>query len=598
MFANSKKNISFLLLIAGAFFVVLCSELEEVTEPVVTSDVNFQDDIYPLMSSNCVECHNNDTPSGNYDLRSIKGIKGKGMDNTSNAIPGNENSLLVTATQPNGSMFQYTGSPENAGKIKAWVVDYNMDIKEPEVHEDGWFDLNSDNFHGKAVKKNGWNFSSCFQCHGTDETGGAAKKSCSTCHPDGFEACNVCHGGYDNNTGAPPSDLSHGNITSTPGVGAHSAHINPDGTSLSAPLNCNTCHVVPSMLKSPGHVDSESPAEVVFNGLAVINSQAEPGYTYLNSKCMNIYCHGNFSGGNNRNMQWNSIGNGEADCGTCHGLPPVNQASSGFSHTPAMTYCTLCHSDVVNDNKEFKDKSLHINGEVNYKAIHDSGWKTPGTAAFHGKVIQESGWNINGCTACHGGDYKGGISGSSCYECHSAGPAACHTCHGSGDEGMPPPDLDGSSDTDAVTVGAHMVHFNGSEFSDGVACGECHKVPAEYGSEGHVDGNLPAEVIFGEVAKKRNAVPVWNRNKASCSSVYCHGNFNAGKKDNTPEWNITFPEQAACGSCHGLPPVGKTAIGFEHQPNSLNCSGCHVSVTGKYNKIINKSLHINGQVDF
>src|SRR5258705_13024952 len=62
------------------------------------------------------------------------------------------------------------------------------------VHPAGILDPASDDFHGKELQRLGWDFAICAGCHGSDFTGGAAKKSCLSCHADGPTACTTCHG--------------------------------------------------------------------------------------------------------------------------------------------------------------------------------------------------------------------------------------------------------------------------------------------------------------------------------------------------------------------------------------------------------------------
>lgn len=242
---------------------------------------------------------------------------------------------------------------------------------ELEAHPEGWADANSANFHGLFIRNHGWDLDNCKQCHGADYTGGISETSCLTCHPATPEDCVVCHGGVDNQTGAPPEDLD-GNVTTTArGVGAHTAHL--DGESLSDGIPCSSCHVVPATFATSGHADSDLPAEITFGAIALTDS-ANPTYDVANASCADAYCHGNwrlpksasnstfvytadFIEGNRAAPVWTDPST--AACGTCHGLPPTG-------HTPfELSQCTNCHGSVIDAAGTIIDKSKHVNGQVN-----------------------------------------------------------------------------------------------------------------------------------------------------------------------------------------------------------------------------------------
>ena len=100
--------------------------------------------------------------------------------------------------------------------------------------------------------------------------------------------------------------------------------------------------------------------------------------------------------------------------------------------------------------------------------------------------------------------------------------------------------------------------------------------------------------------------PSWDHDAATCSDVYCHGAFSFAAVSsggnawgytedyitgNNPQmsWTSVGTGQAACGSCHGLPPQGHI--------NVSSCSACHQRVVDINNNIINKNLHIKGKKD-
>ncbi len=61
--------------------------------------------------------------------------------------------------------------------------------------------------------------------------------------------------------------------------------------------------------------------------------------------------------------------------------------------------------------------------------------------------------------------------------------------------------------------------------------------------------------------------PVWNRTTATCSGVYCHGDFKNGNyrllnPPPVPVW--TNPSSVHCGTCHGDPATGDPIPGGSH----------------------------------
>jgi len=231
--------------------------------------------------------------------------------------------------------------------------------------------VTSENSHAKFLRRTGWNLVQCKQCHGADYQGGVSKSSCYTCHssPAGPEACNTCHGNLVNS--APPRDLNNNFSTSARGVGAHQSHV--AGGNLSLGFDCNQCHIKPDSLRSPGHLDGDLRAEVIFqdNSLArnvtyiTVGDSLVPNPVYnADLTCSNTYCHGYFRNGNLNNApRWTVVDGSQSACGTCHGLPP-----GGTHPQVSPTSCaTNCHNDVVelsNGTLRIKDRSKHVNGKL------------------------------------------------------------------------------------------------------------------------------------------------------------------------------------------------------------------------------------------
>ena len=178
----------------------------------------------------------------------------------------------------------------------------------------------------------------CGTCHGAPPASHADDR-CAACHStatarpaphvDGVltvgasAGCSGCHG--DATSAAPPRDLSGATFTTAPGVGAHRAHLEAQHR-LRGPVACAECHRVPTALRDPGHIDSAGPAEVT----------ATLGWDRAAQSCASAWCHGP------SRPRWTS--NGEAYCGSCHGIPPADG-----NHTPGqpLTTCVTCHPRTV-----------------------------------------------------------------------------------------------------------------------------------------------------------------------------------------------------------------------------------------------------------
>ena len=255
-------------------------------------------------------------------------------------------------------------------------------------HPDGFRVPSDPQFHEAFFQDNlNWDLTTCQSCHGEayDGKGGItpnaaadSPKNCLQCHraDDGPEDCSTCHGG-DSGNFAPPEALLDGVSTDVPGVGAHQEHLLSQVAAIG--LECSHCHVRPDEYGSPGHVlDDDTPgrAELVFGPLATREGTLDVRYDFSTQTCSNSYCHGNFEfsrdssnfqfayteafmTGENVSVIWNQVGAGQAECGTCHGIPPTGHVSR------TLEQCANCHGTVVDSNGEIVDPELHMNGEIN-----------------------------------------------------------------------------------------------------------------------------------------------------------------------------------------------------------------------------------------
>lgn len=496
-------------------------------------------DIQPVLADACVACHGPSMRAGEYDLSTYLGALGAGTDRVANAVAGDASSLVLRVLDPAGADDTHAPFTGLHATVSRWVVECELAYADSRIHEGGIMNPADPAFHGALLAQLSWDFDRCAECHGADFAGGTSGASCLSCHEDGGPTdCSTCHG----------SAISSG---------AHTAHTTAGA--LGERYECTTCHVLPTDYRDPGHIFVPGapglvdgpPAEVIFGVLARGPNPAEPpSYDPATGRCENVYCHGASLGDDNAldtTPEWQA--GGPAACGDCHGLPPSSHADDR---------CAVCHGGVVAEDRSILDSALHIDAAVSIGA---------GTG--------------DSCTGCHG----------------------------------PPRDLEGRTDPALVTVGAHTSHVEGLHGLRGpIPCADCHAMPQALDSRGHIDSPAPAEVFwspagpFTGLAAAAGALPMWDRASATCTDVYCHGGGTSSLADDmspdlmrTPVWTAINDGQAACGTCHGAPPITDA-----HLPDMGldTCHTCHPGTTDPFGNIIisgpagaRTSEHIDGELD-
>lgn len=377
---------------------------------------------------------------------------------------------------------------------------------------------------------------SCHDCHG-DVVDEQDQIQAAVLHVDGLVQvdemeCNRCHGGgndpNDPINWAPPADVNGNTDTTYRGVGAHREHLR--ASTLRAPIECGDCHVVPATILDAGHLGTDLPAELTWSALATADG-ASPSFD--GTTCSDTYCHGStlVPGGSNTTPDWTLVDGSQAACGTCHGTPP-DVPLHPYSADPSE--CGPCHAYVGHDPV---DHTSHVDGVVD---------------------VTE--------------------------------PLACNLCHGSAANDAPPIDVSGNVDTTFPGVGAHQRHLQAGAFSVPIACDECHVVPADWKDAGHMDTTVPAELTWGSLASADGASPSYSA--GHCTNTYCHGaTLGPGGTNTTPDWTTVDGSQAACGTCHGVPPDNPP---HPFVPNPNDCAPCHDYVGLIPNVFAD---HVNGAVE-
>jgi hypothetical protein len=201
----------------------------------------------------------------------------------------------------------------------------------------------------------------CTSCHGEDLTGGTSEVSCDSCHTEDWRTdCTFCHGGTENQTGAPPRDIS-GESTDLSFL-AHTAHVTE---TIHSAWDCTTCHVQPDDILSDGHLfvgdTTAGEAEVDLSG-----GLSSSGVWDGGGGCSNLYCHGN---GLTHDGEMNHT-ESDLGCGDCH--PDINSGKAAWQdmsgqherHLDSGATCANCHRKTVSQDQAIVDPELHVDGDL------------------------------------------------------------------------------------------------------------------------------------------------------------------------------------------------------------------------------------------
>ena len=351
---------------------------------------------------------------------------------------------------------------------------------------------------------------------------------------DGFDVCTACHGSQrgqltaaDPGSPAPPLGLHGETKTTTRAVGAHRQHLGLDPDPATPPWH------VPVSCDAchavPQNVEDEGHIGMSPAELvwSALASARHVSPSFDGTRC-NVYCHGV------------ALLPGGSDTAPAWTTVDGSQAACGTCHGlppdpphPASNSCPTCHRE------RFEQPTVvHIDGTVEVAAM------------------------------------------------------PCNSCHGSDLNAAPPVDTEGNAETTFVGVGAHQSHLESSTWHREMACTDCHVVPATVDAAGHTDSAPPAELTWGTLATADGATPAFETATATCTGTYCHGaTLSAGGSNTTPVWTTVDDTQAACGTCHALPPSAP-------HPSAGNCYFCHPAVVDNTRAFVDPTLHINGRTDF
>ena len=302
-------------------------------------------------------------------------------------------------------------------------------------------------------------------------------------------------------------------------------------------------------------------------------------------------------------------------CDTCHGAnddprprkspcgegstrpSPVgaHAAHSETSRRPQLpgVPCASCHDvpDSVGAPGHLADGSpgaeVRFSPTQNPNAVWDPTTQTCAGVACH--ADKEQTWTrtasvSNRCDTCHGNPPEDHAN-DRCETCHAGAfangrlradrhidgrlevPTACDGCHGN----PPPPGLGGS-------LGAHATHLAASAFRGPIACATCHIVPTNRDDVGHIDTDLPVEVVLTtDAATGGGAVSAMYDPVTRTCQTACHGVNLDGALPASPAWD--GGATPVCGDCHALPPTTvRNGAGMHLPTGPADCGACHLDL--------------------
>lgn len=421
-----------------------------------------------------------------------------------------------------------------------------------------------------GVYNNGTRTCSATYCHGgSAPVWGGSALACNQCH----EASNLL----------PQGHTIH--WASTANAGKFSNMSGNVSTAGAYRFTCSSCHGTNGTLHAGGPIASQSAADIFFGfstagrGAAANTAynSTRPGTGVLDSKnfyyttggagsCNSTYCHSNGRGGNGINAFYNWTSNvASLGCGGCHGIATTTggNALSGRheKHVNNATYlgsnfkCAECHDKTMDaaSDTSITDKAKHVNKFIDYSgaSAYKAGFNT-GT-----KVCSTSWCHSNGKLGT-GAAYTASVTWTT-----AAVPRfRCNQCHGNVSSTYGEP---GYANGGAATATAnnHTIHVVTKSYT----CDKCHKNTvklASYttllsGNTAHLNKNIQ-DVAFQGFSSAWRATTNYTAGTKTCNNIYCHSS-GTGVYSN-PVWG----------------------------QGTLNCSGCHPTLSGAHGKHIGNLL--------
>jgi len=422
----------------------------------------------------------------------------------------------------------------------------------PSGHPAGWADPDS---HGKGAKAlatgiNG--FPHCQVCHGTDFSGGIAKKTClntAGCHGANISAPHSPSPWRDvGSTGA----RSHASTDTSNAAACAVCHLNGNNSnrkpSPAAPagtppdcFNNTLCHGVEGHATGWKAPNVHGPAAKAASGGTGVNNP-----TSSFASCAE--CHGkNYDGGVAEQSCLNNAGCHGANVASPHPAKPWRSTTGGLTHTSTDTdnaaQCALCHTAGANsDRKPQPGAPVGTTGCFNNTLCHGTeghvpGWSAPAQHGASAKLAPSPNSGFSYCQSCHGSTFNNGT------------PPACTNglgCHGLF-VSAPHPVKPWTS-----TVAGAVTHTT-TDTNNAATCAICHT--------GGANSSLkPPTPATGNAGCFNNTLCHFHQLPYAPPVVAATVHGGEAKKD-----------LRICQSCHGTPGTPS----FDGGTASRACSGCH-----------------------
>lgn len=309
-------------------------------------------------------------------------------------------------------------------------------------------------------------------------------------------------------------------------------------------FTCNNCHNATTtgggntiILAGQNTKHVNRTKDIYFGNLAVTGG-ASPAYYPSTKRCADVYCHGDFIGGNYTSVEFNS----SAPCGSCHdATAPKHSAGSHTKH--ATTYgfeCGMCHDDTITGNGPgLNSLAVHADGDKTI-AFDSTRMDNSQSGAFnstdHSGTVKRECYNIY----CH----SAGTNTTAPFSDATDGPQAtpkwgnavtCDMCHGiygyGGWQAAMPNYTSGSP-----KVNSHRKHV----LDNGIQCKDCHNDTTTDNTT-IASTTLHVNGTYDIVVRKAFDDDLDNNYSGNkCDSVDCHGG------GSSPAWG----DSGYCTDCH------------------------------------------------
>lgn len=429
----------------------------------------------------------------------------------------------------------------------------------------------------------------CVSCH---KQPGVVWSGAKYDHTPTPTSCNDCHAGKRpvGLVGSPPFDHASG------GSGdCVSCHKQPgvlwSGASFShkpAPASCNNCHEA----KRPVGLIGTPPFDHAIAGKGdCVSCHKQPGVTWSGASFSHsnpvpttcIGCHLSKRPSAVVNGFDHSV-SGTGDCVTCHKQPGVSWAATTYTHNPVPATCANCHS--ADRPATLINRFSHtVAGQGDCKSCHNKpgvAW-TGGTYSHNPAPTQ--------CSVCHTSNRPTGAAGTPPFNHATAGMGDCSSCHksfaawsGAKYDHTPVP---------TTCIGCHLSkrpvgpvgpvgtppfdHANGGTGD----CVSCHKKPGVSWTGGSFS-HTPAPTACSTCHSAERPKTLINRFSHTVAGtgdcVGCH------KKPGVDWLGAVYthnPKPTSCATCHSADRPTAVVSNFDHSKfGTGDCASCHKNPGG------------------